>query len=98
MATTPVFLPGKCHLRRAWWATVHGVTKSTTQCSKLKTKTNKNAADTSIFRSELQKLSDIHPGILRNSKSTALGTQGSKGHPPWFHLFMPTLASERILR
>ena len=25
---TPVFLPGKFHGRGAWWATVHGVTKS----------------------------------------------------------------------
>ena len=22
---TPVFLPGKCHGRGVWWATVHGV-------------------------------------------------------------------------
>ena len=25
----PVFLPGKSHGRRAWWPTVHGVTKET---------------------------------------------------------------------
>ena len=24
---TPLFLPGKSHGQRAWWATVHGVTK-----------------------------------------------------------------------
>ena len=27
MATTPVFLPEEFHGQRAWWATVHGVTK-----------------------------------------------------------------------
>ena len=27
---TPVLLPGKSHGRRAWWAVVHGVTKSRT--------------------------------------------------------------------
>ena len=31
---TPVFLPGKFHGLGAWWATVHGVTKSQTQMSK----------------------------------------------------------------
>ena len=30
MATTPVFLPGKSHGQRAWWATVHRVSKSWT--------------------------------------------------------------------
>ena len=30
---TPVLLPGKSHGRRAWWAVVHGVTKSRTQLS-----------------------------------------------------------------
>ena len=28
MATHPVLLPGKFHKQQAWWATVHGVTKS----------------------------------------------------------------------
>ena len=31
--TTPVFLPGEFLDRRAWWATVHGVTKSQKQLS-----------------------------------------------------------------
>ena len=30
---TPVLLPGKSHGRRAWWAVVHGVTKSRTRLS-----------------------------------------------------------------
>ena len=30
---TPVLLPGKSHGRRAWWAVVHGVTKSQTRLS-----------------------------------------------------------------
>ena len=30
---TPVLLPGKSHGRRAWWAVVHGVTKSQTGLS-----------------------------------------------------------------
>ena len=30
MAPTPVLLPGKSHERGAWWAAVHGVTKSDT--------------------------------------------------------------------
>ena len=30
---TPVFLPGEFHVRGAWWATVHGVTKSWTRLS-----------------------------------------------------------------
>ena len=30
---TPVLLPGKSHGRRAWWAVVHGVTKSWTRLS-----------------------------------------------------------------
>ena len=30
---TPVLLPGKSHGRRAWWAVVHGVTKSRTWLS-----------------------------------------------------------------
>ena len=30
---TPVFLPGKFHGQRSWWATVHGVTKSQTRLS-----------------------------------------------------------------
>ena len=30
---TPVFLPGKSHGKRAWWATVHGVSKSWTKLS-----------------------------------------------------------------
>ena len=30
---TPVFLPGKSMDRGAWWATVHGVTKSRMQLS-----------------------------------------------------------------
>ena len=29
----PVFLPGKSHGQRSWWATVHGVTKSWTRLS-----------------------------------------------------------------
>ena len=33
MAPTPVLLPGKSHGRRAWWAAVHGVTKSRTRLS-----------------------------------------------------------------
>ena len=33
MAPTPVFLPGKSHGRRAWWAVVHGVAKSRTRLS-----------------------------------------------------------------
>ena len=33
IATTPVFLPGKSSDRGAWWATVHGATKSWTQLS-----------------------------------------------------------------
>ena len=33
---TPVFLPGESHGRGAWWATVHGVTKSQTQLSVLR--------------------------------------------------------------
>ena len=28
---TPVFLPGEFHDRRAWWVTIHAVTKSLTQ-------------------------------------------------------------------
>ena len=28
---TLVFLPGEFHDRRAWWVTIHGVTKSLTQ-------------------------------------------------------------------
>ena len=28
-----LFLPGEFHSRRAWWAIVHGVTKSQTQLS-----------------------------------------------------------------
>ena len=32
---TPVFLAGKFHGQGAWWATVHGVTKSWTRLSKL---------------------------------------------------------------
>ena len=31
--TAPVFLPGDSRDRGAWWATVHGVTKSQTQLS-----------------------------------------------------------------
>ena len=34
---TPVFLPGKSHGQRAWWATVHGVTKSWTRVKPLST-------------------------------------------------------------
>ena len=30
---TPVFLPGKLHEQRSWWATVHGVAKSPIQLS-----------------------------------------------------------------
>ena len=30
---TPVFLPGESMDRGAWWATVHGITKSRTQLS-----------------------------------------------------------------
>ena len=30
MEKTPSFLPGKFHGQRAWWATIHGVTKSQT--------------------------------------------------------------------
>ena len=30
---TPVLLPGKSHGGEAWWATVHGVTKSRTRLS-----------------------------------------------------------------
>ena len=30
---TPVFLPGKSHGQRSWWATVHGVRKSQTRTS-----------------------------------------------------------------
>ena len=30
---TPVFLPGKSHGQRAWWAIVHGVTESQTRLS-----------------------------------------------------------------
>ena len=34
MQPTPVFLPGESHgQRRAWWATVHGVSKSRTRLS-----------------------------------------------------------------
>ena len=33
---TPVFLPGEFHDRRAWWATVHGVTNSWTQLTSLR--------------------------------------------------------------
>ena len=33
MQPTPVFLPGSLMDRGAWWATVHGVTKSRTQLS-----------------------------------------------------------------
>ena len=33
MATTPVFLPGKSHRQRIWWAIAHGVTKSHTRLS-----------------------------------------------------------------
>ena len=31
--SAPAFLPGELHGRGAWWATVHGVTKSQTQLS-----------------------------------------------------------------
>ena len=30
---TPVFLPGKSHGQRSWWAAVHGVAKSWTRLS-----------------------------------------------------------------
>ena len=32
---TPVFLPGESMDRGAWWATVHGITKSRTQLKQI---------------------------------------------------------------